>query len=108
MNYTKSMIDTNHYTIIYDNSQRSLMYLREGGSYSFLCEDRGPDDHDVRAYQEIIVPANDLEEAIDIPSSEVSSIKEKMTLLFGNCDGFENFVSFCDQNKIETMTLFWD
>lgn len=22
--------------------------------------------------------------------------------------GFDNFIQFCDQNGIETMTLFWD
>jgi hypothetical protein len=103
------MRDTNHYTIIYSLGYRKLMFLKEGGSYSILSEDKSPDNPDVMAYTEVIVPADALEEAISVPSSdEEATVGEKMQLLFGNYDGFDNFIKFCDENNIETMTLFWD
>ena len=59
-------------------------------------------------YTEVIVAANKLEEALDIPSSYETSEFSKMKMLFGNLEGLKHFQEFCDNEGIETKTLFWE
>ena len=103
------MRNTNEYSILYSNALQSFMFLKEGGSYSFLQEDKSEEDPDVKSYTEVIVPAKALEEALEeIPSSDpYVEPKDKLHLLFGE-DGWNRFTQFCDEYNIETRTLFWD
>jgi len=103
------MRDTSQYTNIYTTKYREIMVLKEGGSYSFLQADASQDDETVKSYMEVIVPAEQLEDALfKLPTSEDPTIIERMQLLFGSMDGTDHFVTYCDENGIETQTLFWD
>jgi len=99
------MKDENEYCEIYSLGRRKLMYLKVTGSYSFVERDWNH-EKDMWVYREVIVPAADLEEAINIPTSDEMITSGKMKLLFGNYDGMDHFVDFCDDNNIDTMTLF--
>ena len=50
----------------------------------------------------------ELEEALEAPGLCELTFTGKMELLFGNMSGFENFLSFCDQESIDTRTFHWE
>lgn len=99
------MKDTENYVKIYKNCGRTLMFLKDEGSISFVKEDYCQGGS---SYQEVIVPEEALVNAVNIPTSSEMTLTGKMELLFGCYDGMEHFVQFCDEAGIETMTLFWD
>ena len=62
---------------------------------------------DKDGYLEVIVDKEQLEDALDFPGSKDLTFLGKMEVLFGNMSGFENFISFCDQEGINTRTFDW-
>ena len=100
------MIDDTQYLEIYSSGYKHLMYYKADGRYSFL--ERNFYSPDKFEYTEVIVAADKLEEALDIPSSYETSEFSKMKMLFGNLEGLKHFQDFCDNEGIETKTLFWE
>lgn len=95
------MKDLTEYNEFYEGSCVKLYYLRIEGTYSIVKSDRD-------GYVEVLVAKDELEEALAIPESYEQTITGKMNMLFGNSSGFENFIRFCDQKNIETVTYFWE
>ena len=88
------------YNVFYGDASIRLGYLKIEGTYSIVKSDKD-------GYLEVIVDKNQLEDALDFPGSKDLTFLGKMEVLFGNMSGFENFISFCDQEGINTRTFVW-
>lgn len=103
------MKDENDYCEIYSCGPLHLYYLKSEGRVSFL-ERKINLKEGVKywMYTEVIVPSEQLLEAIEIPSSYETGESSKMQLLFGNLEGMKHFTDFCDENGVETKTFIWE
>lgn len=99
------MKDENCYTELYRLGNKTLMFLRDTGTCSFL-ERTYDSKNEVINYKEVLVPEEALDESTQIPTSCEMTMEGRMKLLFGNYDGMDHFIQFCDEQGIETMTLF--
>lgn len=95
------MKDTNEYSQIYQLGKRTLYVHKDECHYSFLLEEG-------TEYSEVIVSKHAMDDAIDFPAADELTWVGRFKLLFGNYDGFDNFIKFCDDNGVETKTYLWD
>ena len=95
------MKDFSEYCVFYDASNIRLGYLKFEATYSIVKSDND-------GFVEVLVEKEKLEEALEAPGFCELTFTGKMELLFGNMSGFENFLSFCDQESIDTRTFHWE
>ncbi len=95
------MKDTNEYSTIYQLGKRNLRVHKDECHYSVLLEEG-------ETYTEVIVPREAMDEAMKFPAAEEITWVGQFKLLFGNYDGFEYFVKFCEDNYVSTKTFFWE
>jgi len=94
------MKDSKEYSTLYHLGKKTLLVHKDECHYSVVLEE---DD----AYSEIIVSRKSVDEAMCFPAADELTWDGRFKLLFGNYDGFEYFIKFCDDNSIETMTFTW-
>ena len=100
------MMDEQKYTEIYSVGTQKFMYLKEEGRYSFLLREHIEEKK--WNYTEIIVAAQELEDAIEMPSSYETTAHSKIMLLFSNYDGLKHLEEFCELYDIDMKHLFWE
>lgn len=94
------MRDLKEYSLIYQLRNRTILVRKSDCHYSVLLEE---DD----AYTEVIVSSEEMNEALDFPAAEEVTWVERFRLLFGNYNGFDYFITFCDDNDVSTRTYVW-
>ena len=99
--YNGHMKDTSEYTKIYKLGNKALYVHKGECHYSFLLEEGD-------TYSEVIVSKHEMDDAFDFPAADELTWVGKFELLFGNFDGFDYFVQFCDEHGVETKTYVWD
>jgi hypothetical protein len=100
-NTITAMKDTKEYTKIYQLGNKALYVHKGDCHYSFLLEEGN-------TYSEVIVSKHEMDDAFDFPAADELTWVGKFELLFGNYDGFDHFVQFCDEHGVETKTYVWD
>ena len=95
------MKDSKEYSTIYNLGYRTLSVHKDVCHYSVLFEDKD-------AYTEVIVSSNAMDEAMKFPASDELSWVGQFKLLFGNYDGFDYFIKFCEDNYVATKTYVWE
>ena len=94
------MRDFKEYSIIYQLGNKTILVHKSDCHYSVLLEDD-------KAYTEVIVSSDKMDEAMKFPASEETTWVGQFRLLFGNYDGFDYFIKFCDENYVPTRTFVW-
>lgn len=94
-------MDLRDYTVIYKDADRQILVNKSEFNYSLFANDGD-------AYTEILVSAEEIDNSMTFPEAEKMSWKKQFELLFGNKNGFDGLIKYCDENEISTQILNWD
>ncbi|MBO8478192.1 MAG: hypothetical protein IAB80_04840 [Bacteroidetes bacterium] len=95
------MMDLRDYTAIYKDADRQILVNKSEFNYSLVAKDGD-------AFTEILVSAEEIDNSMTFPEAEKMSWKKQFELLFGNKNGFDGLIKYCDENEISTQILNWD
>ena len=95
------MMDLRDYTVIYKDADRQILVNKSEFNYSLVAKDGD-------AFTEILVSAEEIDNSMTFPEAEKMSWKKQFELLFGNKNGFDGLIKYCDENEISTQILNWD
>lgn len=94
-------MDLRDYTAIYKDADRQILVNKSEFNYSLVAKDGD-------AFTEILVSAEEIDNSMTFPEAEKMSWKKQFELLFGNKNGFDGLIKYCDENEISTQILNWD
>ena len=95
------MMNLNDYTVIYKYANKQILVNKTDYNYSLVAKDGD-------ACTEILVSAEEMDESMTFPEADKLSWKKQFELLFGNRNGFDGLIKYCDENEIGTQIYNWD
>lgn len=94
------MKDYKEYSKVYELGNKTILVYKSDCHYSVLLEDD-------KCYTEVIVSSKAMDAAMKFPAADETTWLGQFRLLFGNYDGFEYFIKFCQDNYVATKTYVW-